>query len=453
MTSYSDSPRLSLLAHRPVLAAILLLVLQPTGSFDPLRGSLSRSEPQAIYATDPHDPWNQVFFLLFTRTTPSRVMAPGSPFVSAGDERLKLTDDRIVRIESGDRAIDPLYPSWLWMGSTAFDFERGSTFRVLREPRYSQLTAALENVRRTAGSRPPVARALMQADLWSAYDMLHTTLAPRRGRPASDAGEREQRARVLLPLLATTMRALALSEKEIAVLPDTYSAAAKKLGLPDLLGNRNGWMEIRWLPQRTHDTAAGHRRATRVFFRPAKRPNDYRAFLNQLRAHHGDNLGALESVALLIQLLLVRSDGIVVPSAITYEAQFRGAAARVRNAEIPQYELSRQLLLTSPSTGGLVGLDATAPAYLPVAGNDFSFATAPRLDGDPVLAPLSRRCAMCHGAGAGVGTLMTFSVHKNRDEPMPPVERLVNARNLHGRDVAQRKMASNDFKTLRQHWR
>ena len=432
----------------------MLLLLQPTGGFDPLHGSLARDEPQPIYAASPDDAWNEVFFLLFTRAIPSRVMATnGSPFVAAGDERLKLTDERIVRIESGDRAIDPLYPSWLWMGSTAFDFERDSTFRILREPRYSRLVAALEGVRRTASSRPPVARALMQADLWSAYDMLHTILSPRPGRRAADAGERELRARTLLPLVATTMRTLALSAKEIAALPDTYLTAAKKLGLPDLLGTRSEWMEIRWLPQRSHDFAAGHRRATRVFFRPAKRPTNERTFLNQFRAGQGDSLGALDSVALLIQLLLVRSDGTVVPSPITYEAQFRGAAARTGGAEIPQYELSRRLLLASPSTGGLVGLEANTPAYLPIAGNDFSFATAPQLDGDPVLAPLSRRCAMCHGAGPGVGTLMTFSVHKKRDRPMPHVDRLVSARNLHAGDVAKRKMALEDFKALRQHWR
>ena len=430
-----------------------MLLFQPTGRFDPLRGSLSRSEPQAIYATDPRDAWNQVFFLLFTRTIQSRVVAPGSPFVAAGDERLKLTDERIVRIESGDRAIDPLYPSWLWMGSTAFDFEPDSTFRILREPRYSRLVAALEGVRRTASSRPPIARALMQADLWSAYDMLHTILASRPGRRAAGAGERQLRARTLLPLIATTMRALALSEKEIAALPDTYSTAAKKLGLPDLLGTGSAWMEIRWLPQRSHDSAAGHRRAARVFVRPSKPPKDAGAFLNQFRTGGGDSLGALDSVALLIQLLLVRSDGTVVPSPITYEAQFRGNAARVTGAEVPQYELSRRLLLSSPTTGGLVGLEANAPAYLPMAGNDLSFATSPRLDGDPVLAPLATRCSGCHGPGPGVGTLMTFSVHMKRDPPMPRVDRLVSARNLHAIDVAKRKVAADDFKALQQHWR
>jgi hypothetical protein len=362
--------------------------------------------------------------------------------VGAGDERLKLTNERIARIESGDRAIDPLYPSWLWMGSTHFDFARDSTWRILREPRYSRLVATLDSVRRTASSRPPMARALMQVDLWSAYDMLHTASAPRRGPPPFDAAEREQRARALLPLIATTLHALALSDKEIAALPDTYSAAAKRLGLPDLLASRSDWMEIRWMPRRSHDVAAGHRRATRVFLRPAKRPSDERAFLNRLREGHGDSGGALDSVALLIQLLLIRNDGMVVPSPITYEAQFRGGAA----LSIPQYELSRRLLISSPSTGGLVGLEANAPAYLPMAGNDFSFATPPQLDGDAVLAPLATRCAGCHG----VGHLMTFSMSGRPDSS---VDRLPTRQNVHAGDVAKRKIELEDFKALVQHWR
>ena len=419
--------------------------------FDPLRDSLARSEPQAIYAPDPEDPWNQLFFLLFTRTITSRVMADGAPAFASGDDRLLLSSRRVTRIESGDRAIDPLYPSWLWMGSTAFDFEPDSRWRVLRDPRYAQLVVALEGIRRTAASRPPLARALMQADLWALYDMLHLMTRPHHGPPAGDSME-QQRALALLPTVATTMRALALSTEEIAQLPNTYSASAKALGLPDLLGNRTDWMEIRWFPRRSHDHAAEHRRSARVFFRPSEWPSDEAAFLNGFRDRQGDTGTALSSVALLIQLLLVTSDGTVVPSPITYEVQFRGTAASANGREIPQYELSRRQLLSSPATGGLVPFDATAPAYLPMAGNDFSFATPPRLDGEPVVAPLGTRCSACHGRGPGVGHVVTFAQVTARELSLPPVDRLVSAENVHSRDVARRKMERQEFKALRQHW-
>jgi hypothetical protein len=418
--------------------------------FDPTAGSLSRSEPPSIYASDPRDGWNQVFYLLFTRTIDARVMADGARVFGAGNDRLPLSDRRVRRIESGDRAIDPLYPSWLWMGSIHFDFEPGNAWRTLDKPGHSRLVAALQEIRRTAGSRSPAARALMQADLWSAYDMLHAVTKPRRGSQGNV--ERLLRAQALLPLLAGTMQALALSADEISRLPDTYSAAAKTFGLPDLLANAAGWMEIRWFPDRSHEYAAGHRRAARVFIQPPKAPADEAAFLNRFRDHRGDNLGSLSSVALLIQLLLLADDGTVVPSPITYEVQFRGKATRRGGLEIPQYELSRRQLLSSPSSGGLVGVHANAPAYLPIAGNDFAFATPPGLDSQPVLAPLQARCTMCHGSSPrDVGVLMTFSRHTGSGT-VPGVVRLASADSIHAHDVAARKMKTNEFKALHEHW-
>jgi hypothetical protein len=449
---------------RPLGASFALLLLawlpiaqpgdrQPARrTFDPLEDSLARNTPQSVYTSDPEDPWNEVFFLLFTRTITSQVIADSAPVFAAGDERISLSGRHVTRIERGDRAIDPLYPSWLWMGSRSFDFEPGHHWRLLQEPRYSRLAAALDGVRRTATSRPPLARALMQADLWSVYDMLYEFTRPRTG-PLRGGPDQVPRAEALLQLVANTLRALALSGEEIARLPDTYSTAASVLNLPDLLGRQNRWMEIRWFPFRSHDEAAGYRRAARVFLQPANWPNDAASFLNLFRSHHGSSLGALNSVALLIQLLLVTSDGTVVPSPITYEAQFRGAAALRGTDEIPQYELSRRTLLSSPATGGLVAYDANAPAYMPIAGNDFAFATPPRFDGEPVVAPLRARCSLCHSTPTGVGHLMTFSTKASPGALLPQVDRLVSAQNVHPRDVARRKMEREDFKSLRERWR
>src|SRR6059058_5540628 len=111
----------------------------------------------------------------------------------------------------------------------ASNCEWRGAFRILEEPRHSQLLAALRGVQWTAASRPPLARALMQADLWAAFDMLHalTRIASARqatGRVAPQPGQQQQqvqdRAETLLPTLAETMRALALSREEIARLPD-----------------------------------------------------------------------------------------------------------------------------------------------------------------------------------------------------------------------------------------
>lgn len=36
-------------------------------------GSLTKQEAQSIYALDPQDPWNRIFYLLFTRTVKLRL--------------------------------------------------------------------------------------------------------------------------------------------------------------------------------------------------------------------------------------------------------------------------------------------------------------------------------------------------------------------------------------------
>jgi hypothetical protein len=135
-----------------------------------------------------------------------------------------------------------------------------------------------------------------------------------------------------------------------------------------------------------------------------------------------------------------------VPSPITYEVQIRAAGGDPGNppagGKIFQYELSRRRLLSASHRGGLVPLDELAPAYLPEAGNDLSFATPPRMDGDPVVVPLRHRCAVCHGEG--LGKLNTFAMI----EP-PRVERLPAGEPSHARDVAARKMTHDDFRSLK----
>ena len=163
-------------------AAILLTSLTSAGSqagrrFDPSPDSLSSNQPQPIYSSETSDPWNRRFQLLFTRTLDVRLTA-GEPTVAlAGDDRLILAQGTVQRIESGDRAIDPLYPSWTWMGSALFDMSVSGSWEILREPHYSHLVDALKEVRRSASQRASLARALMQADLWATFDIFFASAA------------------------------------------------------------------------------------------------------------------------------------------------------------------------------------------------------------------------------------------------------------------------------------
>ena len=132
-------------------------------AFDPLGDSLARDEPQPVYDPDPSHAWNRLFHLLFTRTLEvRRGVVAGWPVFSAGDERMPVSSRTVTRIEGGDGAIDPLYPSWVWLGGIPQGSAGGSEW-ILRDPRYAKLVRALEEVIATAPAQPTLPKALMQA--------------------------------------------------------------------------------------------------------------------------------------------------------------------------------------------------------------------------------------------------------------------------------------------------
>ncbi len=59
----------------------------------PLRGSLLRNEPAPVYSTDPQDPWNRLFHLLYARKLHAQVGPP---------ENSKAPWSSITRLEGGD---------------------------------------------------------------------------------------------------------------------------------------------------------------------------------------------------------------------------------------------------------------------------------------------------------------------------------------------------------------
>src|SRR5439155_864414 len=72
----------------------------------PLRGSLRRDEPAPVYSTDPRDPWNRLFHLLYARklraqlSTPENAKAPWRS-VTRFEGRPGLLDPRLFEAESG----------------------------------------------------------------------------------------------------------------------------------------------------------------------------------------------------------------------------------------------------------------------------------------------------------------------------------------------------------------
>src|SRR5579862_3621172 len=124
------------------------------------KAALLEGGPRAIYSSDPNDSWNRIFYYLFSRRIETRLsdqFAEGAPFVDGISTRL------FERDEIGDRAIDPLYPS---------NFANTGTYLVLTDPAYANFKKALQDALDDNGQRSPVARALMQSDLWGAHDIL-----------------------------------------------------------------------------------------------------------------------------------------------------------------------------------------------------------------------------------------------------------------------------------------
>ena len=399
-----------------------------------------------VYAPDPGDSWNKIFFYLFSRRIETRItdefpeFRDATPFTHQENptgatlpSSVGISTRSFERDELGDRAIDPLYPSFLRPTGAQV---------VLNDPGYSELSKALEQALAENRARSPVARALMQADLWSAYDTLYSTRFSQQPMP-----ETEQR-RVLLDLLARLIRKIALTDREIESLPANYSVAASLESLPDLFRNDGEWLEVSWMPM-LHDYAAGYRRFARVFLKPARAPQDVKSFLNWQRGNR-HSLEDLDGVALVTQLLLIDAKGRLQPTSITTDVQVRlfekTPDGALKRTSIQVSEISRRQLINSSPSGGLIVEDENAPAYR-ASGNDYTFASPQPSLGTPLQVRLRTRCIACHGSD--LSRVMTFAFASFPNGDIPPVRQLNPAAHQAADAVIEKKAKQKDFESLR----
>jgi hypothetical protein len=349
------------------------------------------------------------------------------------------------RIEGGDRAIEPLYPS----PPSGWTTERDGAYAVMKDPLYSHLRKALEDALDEKETRSPLARALLQGDVWAAHDLLS-----RNYNFDGDEGKaRRERRDKLVVLLARLVKKLALTPDEIKALPDNYAAAAGKGQLPDVFAADSRWLEIGSDEERAHDDAGDFRRVARVFVKPASPPKDAAAFIKGLRDHERV-VKDLDAFTLVTQNLLIDGDGKLVAGPLTYDVQVRTFVrdkdGKVEKTEVKQFELSRRRFLAEPKTGGFEESDDQAPNYLPGPGNFYTFAVRDHpspTPHDPILVKLPTRCAGCHG------TTGVFSVPRFDPEgKLPPVTVLKTADNEHARLVIGKKTERKDFKALQERW-
>jgi hypothetical protein len=410
--------------------------------------------PEAIYSDNPNECWNRIFYYLFSRRVNARLSAEfpeGAPFRESdgflGSLQQQVSTRTFERKETGDRAIDPLYPS--------FFSDEGARV-VLSDPTYAEFRKALEEALQENTQRSAMARAIMQIDLWSAYDILFHEY-----RYYKQNGENEllEHRLEVLGLLGHLIRKIALTPEEIRSLPDNYSAARKTFALPDLFRGSSGWVEVRWFPQRLHDQSAGFRRVSRVFLKPARPPQGMQKYLNDFRRKEGNSAEALDGVALVTQPLVIDAQGRMTPTRVNTDVQFRlfektaqGAFQRTR---VGIYEVSRKRLVAQPESGGLVEEADSEPAYLPSSGNDYSFASPQRNDkgpSTPLVVSQRTRCAYCHGS-RDLTNVMTFSKKVfPQDSPGPEVRELNPLGHESADFVISQKSRGAGWQTLRQYF-
>jgi mono/diheme cytochrome c family protein len=116
---------------------------------------------------------------------------------------------------------------------------------------------------------------------------------------------------------------------------------------------------------------------------------------------------------------------------------------------VNEYEVSRRQLRLDPARGGFVRFEAAADAYLPLAGNDYGFATPQRDrhgETSAIVTKLRSRCSACHGPdGTGFGT---FALIPMPERGLPPVVHLRQPNDTRALYVAASKEARDDFTRL-----
>lgn len=430
------------------IAVVALAAVHPSQTADKApeaAASIRLAEaPEKIYSDNPNDSWNRIFYYLFSRRVTAQLSSEfpeAGPFQASPElefMHLERSTRTFERNEIGDRAIDPLYPSFLSDQGVRVVLERAA---------FADFKKALEDGLADASPHDAMARAMMQSDLWSAYDIVF------RYRHYQQQGESElaQHRLEVLDLLGRLIRKVALTPEEIRALPDNYASARMKYALPDLFG-KSGWVEVKWFPDRLHDSAVDFRRVTRVFLRHASTPKDMQKFLNGFRGYTNPVTDRLDGVALVIEPLLVDTHGEVEPAKIVTEVQFRmfqkqPAQGAVEKTQIGVYEVSRKLLRDGAS-GFLAQDEEEAAAYLAAAGNDYSFASPNVMSrGAPLVVKQRTRCTMCHGDD--LTGLMTFAMVLPTQEGLGPAVRQLNPAGHEAAEfVISKKVGREDWKSL-----
>jgi hypothetical protein len=356
-----------------------------------------------VYDPDPGHLWNRLHAALLVRLTVER----GGRELPADPGNEAFHPDQL----------DPL----LWPRSRY----------LLDGPGHDPAVAVLDEFLARDGEklvRGPLKRALLQRDLWALFDRL----ADAEGRVDPEAERLAAPRRALARRLARAIRRLALTAEEIQALPDNYAAAVAARELPeafdraapetpflppDLWQPRGPWV---LLGDREGDPLAqvhlkflGGRSVFSVFLRLPGGRDATCEYLGELRgARARDRREDVPQfpdgtqVALARRAVLIDDRGTLTPTRLTETVQFRvfrnplAPLATNRHAqEFFEVKLHRPDLLAGKA-GGLHGLGPNDGErdFLLFLGHNLREGPSPVLDS----------CASCHG-DSGIHSVLSFT--------------------------------------------
>ncbi|HJY86879.1 MAG TPA: hypothetical protein VKE24_08585 [Candidatus Acidoferrales bacterium] len=392
----------------------------------PLRGSLRRDEPAPVYSTDPQDPWNRLFHLLYSRKLHTQV---GSPESSGARWR------SITRLEGGD------LPEFFFPPDAGY---------LVKEPRRRRLRSALEAEvgSPTLRGRSPEARILFQQDLWNRFDALQPLAA------------KDPRAGPLARLLARLMARVALTKDELAGMGQSFGEATQER--PDLLDPRlfdadSAWSELVSDFDVRHDSEAGG--GTTTHSRRAKWRLVFRRFVRVPPEAGGK--GCLSEHLMRIHGHAAGSSGQAADGPCEWNGLPPGTTALLLETplalsakgelhSVPLF-LAAQVRVVRPS-GGFTVLHAprlavsASPRRLSLEAlgeQDLvpqNVSVSPRFDGQP-LVRVQQSCVLCHGPDGGkLGTAMM--------QVPPQTELLAPGNTVEEERVLRAKRESESFRAL-----
>lgn len=382
----------------------------------PLAGSLKSDRPLPLYDKDPEHLWNRLFAAFYIR--PGENPTSGQP----------------RRIEGGDAYLEPL----LWPETPYF-----STPEF-----FARASRLLDEFPGGAGEKPgqdPLKRALFQHDLWAVFYRL---------QQQGNFGGREAAVRreAFCKRLVRAIKAVALSQEEIATLPDNYAIALesghfagehrfdpKADYLPrDLLVTDSDWVEITYPthvpPYHTHDF--GGRSYFRIFY---NFPEGRRAVADYLkyvaeegtdRAHPDATRRAVlkpglrqipagTQVALVQAMMLLDKDLRPVPTRLVQDVRMRLykgvegqadlATTSGEGVNIYAYALKRALVLGGLRHGGLEREPNDLKVYRPLFHFREDWGRPKGREGLGFMT-VATHCIACHGHKPG-GNQGVYSLH------------------------------------------